>query len=136
MSISLITLCTPVIAYLVAGSLKFSLNSYRYKTLAFSHIGMGGFPSTHNTITSATSCMIGLELGFMTIEFLICLMVLIIVAIDSVDLRQKIASHAKRINQLDQNKLELRTSLGHTPFEMLGGIFIGSSLGFILSIFN
>jgi len=136
MSISLITLCTPIIAYLVAGSLKFFLNSYRYKTPAFSNIGMGGFPSTHNTITSATSTIIGFEVGFMTIEFLICFLVLIIVAIDSVDLRQKIASHAERINKLDQNKLELRTSLGHTPFEMIGGIFIGSSLGFLLSFFN
>lgn len=136
MHISKIILFTPVIAYFIAGSLKFIINSYRQKTLAISNIGMGGFPSTHNTITSATACVIGFEIGFLSVGFLICFMILIIIAIDSVDLRKKIEEHAVRINQLDQNKLKLRTSLGHSPFEMIGGLILGLIVGFTLSILN
>lgn len=136
MLISKIILFTPLIAYFFAGSLKFILNSYRQKTLAFSNIGMGGFPSTHNTITSATASVIGFKIGFLSVEFLICFMILMIVAIDSVDLRKKIEKHAIRINQLNHNKSKLRTSLGHTPFEMIGGLVFGSLLGFALSILN
>tara|TARA_B100001093_G_scaffold517880_1_gene600804 strand:- start:1565 stop:1975 length:411 start_codon:yes stop_codon:yes gene_type:complete len=136
MTISVIILFTPIVAYIVAGSIKFFLNSYHKKTLAFSHIGMGGFPSTHNTITSATASVIGFELGFLTTEFLICFMILIIIAIDSVDLRQKISEHAKLINQLDKNKSVLRTSIGHSKFEMLGGLFLGFLVGLILSNFS
>tara|TARA_Y200000002_G_C22076652_1_gene412735 strand:+ start:25 stop:435 length:411 start_codon:yes stop_codon:yes gene_type:complete len=136
MLISKIVLFTPIIAYLTAGSLKFILNSYHRQTLAISNIGMGGFPSTHNTITSATASVIGFEIGFLSVEFLICSMILMIIAIDSVDLRKKIEEHAIRINKLDQNKLELRTSIGHTPFEMMGGLILGSMVGFLLSILN
>tara|TARA_B100001057_G_scaffold344607_1_gene345623 strand:- start:307 stop:717 length:411 start_codon:yes stop_codon:yes gene_type:complete len=136
MSISIIILLTPIIAYLVAGSLKFILNSYHQRAFAISNIGMGGFPSTHNTITSATTSVIGFQAGFLTVEFLICFMVLIIIAIDSVDLRKKIEEHAVRINKLDHNASELRTRLGHTPFEMMGGIILGSIIGFLLSNIN
>ena len=133
MSISSIILFTPVVAYVIAGSLKFLINTYNKKTLAFSHIGMGGFPSTHNTITSSTASVIGFELGFLTTEFLICFMILIIIAIDSVDLRRKISDHAKIINKINKNKLKLRTRIGHSNFEMIGGLTLGFFIGFFLS---
>ena len=136
MSISLIILCTPVVAYIIAGSLKFLLNSYYKKRLAFSNIGMGGFPSTHNTITSSTASVIGFDLGFLTTEFLICFMILIIIAIDSVDLRQKISDHAKIINKIDKDQPKLRTSIGHSNLEMIGGIILGFFIGFFLSNFS
>lgn len=133
MEIPIFVLLTPLIAYLVAGSLKFFLNSFRHKTLAFEHIGMGGFPSTHNTITSSTSSAIGFSLGFSTIEFLICLTVMFIVGIDSMDLRQKIAVHAERLNQLRQSEKPLRVTLGHKPHEVVGGVVLGLFIGFCTS---
>ena len=54
MSISLIILFTPIVAYLAAGTLKFVINSIYDRSLSLSKIGMGGFPSTHNTITSVS----------------------------------------------------------------------------------
>tara|TARA_B100000900_G_scaffold267600_1_gene228482 strand:+ start:2137 stop:2556 length:420 start_codon:yes stop_codon:yes gene_type:complete len=133
MSISLIILCTPVVAYLIAGSLKFFINSYHKRSLEFSQVGMGGFPSTHNTITSSTASVIGFDFGFLTTEFLICFMILMIIAIDSVDLRQKISNHAKIINKIYKKKPKLRTKIGHSNFEMLGGLGLGALIGFCMS---
>ena len=52
------------------------------------------------------------------------------------DLRQKIAKHATRINDLDHSKPKLRSRIGHTPFEVLGGLLFGVCFGFILSQIN
>ena len=56
-------LLTPLLGYLLAGGLKFAINSIKFRRWAFSNIGMGGMPSTHNTIASSTFFSIGLERG-------------------------------------------------------------------------
>ena len=131
MNIPLILVFTPIFAYIIAGSLKFLMNSFNLKKLAFSDIGMGGFPSTHNTITSSCSSVVFMHFGAQSVEFMICLTFSLIVAIDSMDLRQKIAKHAKEINILKNNS-ELRESIGHKPNEVLRGIIIGIVSGLVL----
>lgn len=135
MEIPILLVLSPVIAYLVAGSTKFAINSLRTGSLAFGRIGLGGFPSTHNTITSTCCWVVGASVGFSSIPFLICLAYAIIVTIDSLDLRQKISSHAAALNQMNKSSPNLRESLGHTPFEVLGGICLGALLGFCLHTF-
>ncbi len=135
MTISFLILFTPIVAYIIAGTLKFVINSIYEKSLNVSRVGMGGFPSTHNTITSSTASVVGFEIGFLTTEFLICFMILIIIAIDSVDLRQKISEHARLINKINGKSI-LRTRIGHTVFEMFGGLILGFLVGFVLSNFN
>ena len=41
---------TPFLAWLVAGILKFTINSIKAKQLAFGLIGYGGLPSNHSAI--------------------------------------------------------------------------------------
>ena len=135
MQIPALLVLAPVIAYLVAGSIKFAINSIKTRSLAFGRIGLGGFPSTHNTITSTCCWVVGASVGFSSIPFLICLTYAIIVAIDSLDLRQKISRHAATLNQMNKSSSKLRESLGHTPFEVLGGICLGTLLGSCLHIY-
>lgn len=118
----------PFLAYIVAGCCKFLTNTILNRKINFRNIGMGGFPSTHNTITSTTTSAVSVIEGIDSSEFLICLTFSLIILIDSLDLRNKISSHAKNINTINKNN-DLREKIGHKPIEVFGGIFLGIFLG-------
>ena len=56
-------LITPFLAWLVAGCLKFLINSIKAKQLAFGLIGYGGLPSNHSAIVSSMVALIALRKG-------------------------------------------------------------------------
>ena len=128
----------PIFGYLCAGGLKFTLNCIQTKKISLSYIGMGGMPSTHNTITSTTAMHIGFTHGFNTPAFSIALTVVLVVLIDSLDLRNKVSDHAKAINRVDNSlkgsRSPLREKLGHTTFEAFAGLALGVIASLILSI--
>ena len=127
---------SPFVGYLAAGSLKFAVNSMKTKRMAIERIGLGGFPSTHNTITSTTFFSIAFSEGFLSPIAAVALMVCIIIAIDSIDLRRKIQDHAIILNEelgKRNNKVkQLRESLGHSPAEVLFSWIFGGVLGFVI----
>lgn len=126
----------PFVGYLVAGSIKFAINSIKLKKIDLKKIGLGGFPSTHNTITSTIASNIGFSVGFNTNEFSICLGLMLIVFIDSTDLRQKLSKHAIAINNLskkENNKPALKENIGHSIVEGVAGIILGFVIGFFIS---
>ena len=98
---------------------------------------MGGLPSTHNTITATTASNIGFSQGFDTAAFSIALGLVLIVFIDSVDLRNKLAMHARSINAMNfaQNApaKPLREKLGHTKTEAFTGLVLGAMAGAFLA---
>ena len=54
-------LITPFLAWLVAGCLKFLINSIKAKQLAFGLIGYGGLPSNHSAIVSSMAALIAFK---------------------------------------------------------------------------
>ena len=94
-----IYILTPLIAYLTAGGLEFVINSLRIGKWAFSNIGMGGMPGTHNIITSSIFFAIGLREGFGSSVTALVLMVSVILGVGSLDLRRKIEHHALFISK-------------------------------------
>ena len=121
----------PFIAYISAGGIKFMLSCYRNKELSLKYIGMGGFPSTHNSITSSVTSFVGFSNGFSNPAFLIGLSITLIIFIDSTDLRNKIGQQAKKINELIQNPIFLKENIGHSFIEAFSGIILGILIGFI-----
>ena len=111
----------PVVAFLTAGILKFIFNSIRLRKLAFSEIGLGNFPSTHNCIVSTTFFSIALTQGFTSPMSAIALSLCLIVSIDSLDLRNKIEGHAKLLKELSSTDKKIKTKIGHKIHEVLGG---------------
>ena len=59
-------LVAPLVGWLVAGSLKFAINSLKLRGPAWRDVGYGGIPSTHTTIVSTTVVLIGLRDGWNT----------------------------------------------------------------------
>lgn len=126
----------PIIAWLVAGSTKFIFNFIRFGKEAKSKIGNGGFPSTHTTIMTTVSTLIGFEKGFNTALFAPAFSITAIIIIDATGIRRTVGNHAKYINKyIDINNkvtIGLRESQGHNYFEVLGGLVLGALLGYFL----
>jgi acid phosphatase family membrane protein YuiD len=129
-------LIMPFFAYLVAGSVKFIINSLKIRKLAFKQIGLGGMPSTHNTVTASVATLIALQEGINCPAFGVAMGFAFIVALDSMGLRAHIQSHAELlVSQLDTKNHKIRTRLAHTPLEALAGILLGMACAFILYFF-
>ena len=127
-------LLTPLLGYLLAGGFKFAINSVKLRRWAFSNIGMGGMPSTHNTIASSTFFSIGFGEGFYSPITAVAFAVSFLVCIDSLDLRHKIEEHAKilsdELGNLNENAKNLRTRIGHSVREVLAGWLLGGVIGY------
>jgi hypothetical protein len=122
----------PIIAWFVAGGLKFAINAIRFGAEAKKRIGNGGFPSNHTTIVTTVTMLIGFQEGFNSPVFGLGIAVIMIVVIDATGLRRHVGYHAASLNQLLNDPSRHRESMGHTKFEVLGGLVLGTLLGFLL----
>ncbi len=118
-------LFTPFCAWVVAGGLKFLVNSIKSKRLAFHQIGYGGMPSSHTAIVSSVVAMTAFREGVESSAFVLSLTLAFIVIMDAMDLRRKIGQHAERLNQLAPALPKLRERVGHSPVEVLAGVLTG-----------
>ena len=130
----LIYVLTPFIAWLVAGTLKFIVNSVRAGKLAFGMIGYGGLPSNHSAIVSSMVTVVALKEGVGHPAFGVALTLAFIVVLDASSLRRQIGKQAQAINRLadlsDSKSKLLRERIGHTPLEILAGIATGCLVGY------
>lgn len=126
---------TPFLAWLVAGFLKFIINSIRAQKLAFALIGYGGLPSNHSAIVSSMASLIALKEGVDHPAFGVALTLAFIVILDANSLRRQIGLHAVVINKLiiqhDQHN-PLRERVGHTLTEIAVGVLVGFCVAFVV----
>lgn len=121
-------LITPFLAWLVAGCLKFLINSIKAKQFAFGLIGYGGLPSNHSAIVSSMAALIAFKEGINTPAFGVALTLAFIVMLDANSLRRAVGKHAVAINKLakdDPEYQQLRERMGHTKIEILAGVAVG-----------
>ena len=119
---------TPLLAWLVAGILKFTVNSIKARQLAFGLIGYGGLPSNHSAIVSSMATLIALKEGIGHPAFGVAITLAFIVMLDANSLRRQIGKHAEAINTLTasgKNRRPLRERMGHTRIEIAAGILVG-----------
>lgn len=116
---------TPFIAWFIAGSSKFAINSMKAKSAAFKQIGYGGFPSNHTTIVTSIAWLIAIKEGLESPALGVAIALSFVVILDATSLRMKVAAHAKRLNTMTPEEPPLRERVGHTPIEILGGILAG-----------
>lgn len=128
---------TPMIAWFVAGTLKFIVNYIRFNKQAVKLIGNGGFPSTHTTVMSSTIFLIGLAEGFASPIFGLGVAVLMITIIDAMGIRRAVGKQASAINRYlsaaTSEQPALRERQGHKPVEVCGGLVLGFILAFVLN---
>lgn len=119
---------TPFLAWLVAGVMKFLINSIKAKQLAFGLIGYGGLPSNHSAIVSSMAALIALKEGIGHPAFGVAVTLAFIVLLDANSLRRQVGKHAVGINKLSAgvpDHQQLRERMGHTLLEIAAGIAVG-----------
>ncbi|MFC3750510.1 divergent PAP2 family protein [Paenibacillus sp. GCM10012306] len=123
----------PFVAWLVAGTLKYLINRFRFGSAAYGYIGNGGFPSNHTTVVTTITWLIGLREGFDSPIFGLGTALVMIVIFDATGLRKYVGQHAQNINSLNiDSAVKLRERIGHTKIEVTGGIILGVLLGYII----
>ncbi|WP_299593120.1 divergent PAP2 family protein [uncultured Microbulbifer sp.] len=134
---NLIYLVTPFVTWLVAGSLKFMINSIRARQLAFGLIGYGGLPSNHSAIVSSIATLIALKEGIDHPAFGVAITLAFIVILDANSLRQQVGKHAKALNQItnsqEKQTSKLRERIGHTRIEIIAGVITGILVSLCIS---
>jgi len=124
---------TPFLAWLVAGGLKFLVNSVRARQWAFGLIGYGGLPSNHSAIVSSVATLIALKEGIGHPAFGVALALAFIVVLDANSLRGQVGKHAVALNRLaasSETPTRLRERIGHTVVEIAAGILTGAGVAF------
>ncbi len=130
---------TPFFAWFVAGSLKFLINSFKAKKLAFGLIGYGGLPSNHSAIVSSMVVLIALKEGVAHPAFGVAVTLAFIVVLDANSLRRQVGKHAMYLNKLSANLAgyqPLRERIGHSRIELLAGGGVGSAIAFLMNYMN
>lgn len=118
-------------------------------------VGAGGFPSSHSSLVTAMAIAVMNKTGIHSVEFAIAFTLSVIVMYDAMGVRRAAGEQAKIINKMmrerrAQGKIgfdddevkkvkkidqQLKEYLGHTPFEVLGGILVGAVVAFSVPIF-
>jgi acid phosphatase family membrane protein YuiD len=131
----------PFIGWFVSGTVKFFINTIRFGSEAKKRMGNGGFPSTHTTTMVTPTMLIGLREGFFSPVFGLAVAVTFIVILDATGLRFAVGKQATLINRLmertkdsDETVEPLRESMGHTWYEVVGGIVLGTLVALGLNL--
>lgn len=134
-------LWTSVVAWIVAQTVKITLGIVREKRFNFRwFVGTGGMPSSHASGVSALATSIGVTYGFDSALFAVTMIFTLIVLFDAQGVRLSAGKQAEILNKmlediywkkkLDEEKL--KQFLGHTPVEVIAGMFLGIIVSLLL----
>ena len=131
-------LIVPFLAWLLAGSTKFTVNSLKARRLAFDLIGYGGMPSNHTAIVTSIAGLIALREGFTEPAFGLAVALAFIVMLDASSLRKQVGRQAQVLNQVAESlgkPAGLRERMGHSRLELLAGAVVGVVAAYAVHLF-
>ncbi|MDP8266497.1 MAG: divergent PAP2 family protein [Candidatus Aceula meridiana] len=102
-------------------------------------IGTGGMPSSHAAGVTALATTCGIHLGFNSVAFAMATVFAMVTMFDAQGVRRSTGQQAQILNKIIDDiywrgKVEpqkLKELIGHTPFQVL----VGSFLGFVVSLY-
>ncbi|MBU4228217.1 divergent PAP2 family protein [bacterium] len=103
-------------------------------------VGAGGMPSTHSALSICVATTIGLKEGWDSPLFAFAIVIAFIIMADAAGVRRETGEQAKVLNKIileffEERKIRdknLKELVGHTPFEVIVGAFIGIVMAWIL----
>ncbi len=137
------TILVSIIAVVLAQGLKYPIRIYKEGKANINIVlSTGSMPSSHSALVTAMSCEVGFLNGFNSVEYGIAFVLMVIVIHDAIKVRGESGRQAKYINDLSEElkslekifdfkvspnirKEKLKELIGHTPFEVLGGVICG-----------
>jgi uncharacterized protein len=136
---------TMLISWFLAQILKPPLEYLRRGKWNWGYLlSAGGMPSSHSSLMVGATTAIGLHEGFNTSLFALAAAVTMVVIYDAAGVRRQAGIHAQKINVLINELLaghpisdkQLLEVLGHTPFEVTGGVFLGIVVGILVWMYT
>ena len=127
----------PIFVGILCEAVKVLFASFKLKRFAddyFFH--SGGFPSSHAAFVTSLLMVVWQKTGMESAEFAIAAVLAAIVCYDAMNARREIGLQAEVLNRLQHWK-RLKTRLGHSFVEVLGGIGFGAVVtwfGILLSV--
>lgn len=134
-------LVSAVTAWFIAQLLKIAVNLVVLRKLDFQLLfSSGGFPSSHSATVSALALGIGKYYGWDSPIFAVSAVYGMVVLYDAAGVRRAAGKQAEVLNQLverlsqgsDLAQERLKELIGHTPFEVFGGVLVGIIVGLLL----
>ena len=124
--------------------LKFIIVLVKDRTLRLDRlVGSGGFPSSHTSFVMSTTTALLLKNGPDSDLFIVSLIFSIVVMYDASNVRLEAGRQAQILNQivdhfkkrnipvmLKGSQQSLKDLLGHTPFEVFGGLILGIAVAY------
>jgi len=131
-------LIVAISASLISQVIKLFIEVFRQKKFNLRVlVGTGGMPSAHSALVSALATGVGQESGWDSNQFAIATLFALIVMYDAAGVRQAAGKQARILNQIiDElfqeghkfNEDRLKELLGHTPFQVIVGLFLGIAI--------
>jgi acid phosphatase family membrane protein YuiD len=135
-------LLTIAIAWLIAHTIKFIVNTYKKEKYRLrSHIFMsGGMPSSHSASVCAMATIIGLREGVGSAIFGFAVLFALIVMYDALKVRRSSGEQGAALVQLikeQKSKIGLpRVAKGHTSLEVALGGLLGIAVGLVVYLYT
>ena len=129
-------LMNALLAWATAQLLKFFIYLAVNRTIDWKRLtGDGGMPSGHSATVTALAVTSGLEYGYDSPVFAVCVILAVIVMHDAMGVRRETGIQAKVINEMLEvftnmgKKMspeeKLKEFVGHTPLQVLAGGILG-----------
>lgn len=135
----------PIIVAIIIQSIKIIVDFFAEggKRIKIEYLRRAGwFPSVHSGISSSITTLMGLNYGVESAYFAIALCFSVLFWYDAMNVRYEAGKHAQYINEIkeelksfsfiDYKLNDLKERLWHTFVEVIGGIFVGSGLTWII----
>lgn len=130
---------TTFLGWFIAQTIKVVIGIFREKRFNFKwFVGTGGMPSSHASGVAAMATSVGLHAGVGTPLFGVTLMLAVIVICDAQGVRRSTGKQAEILNTIMDDiywkkriqEEKLKELIGHTPFQVFAGIFVGILVAF------
>ncbi|MBR5536221.1 MAG: divergent PAP2 family protein [Clostridia bacterium] len=139
---------TPLVAaitgWAAAQVLKVLIESVMSKKFIWESIfASGGMPSSHSAFVTALATVIGFEYGLGSVYFSLAAAFAMVVMYDACGVRRAVGEQAKALNRIIHALKEdstigqekaLKEILGHSPFQVVMGFFLGLLIGILMSV--
>ena len=138
-------LMNALLAWATAQLLKFFIYLAVNRTIDWKRLtGDGGMPSGHSATVTALAVTSGLEYGYDSPVFAVCVILAVIVMHDAMGVRHETGEQAKVLNQMIDQGIEvseknapflqnmhLKEMVGHTPLQVVAGFLVGLVVGLL-----
>ncbi len=131
---------TTFLGWFSAQSIKVLIGVFTEKRFNFKwFVGTGGMPSSHAAGVTALAASIGIQDGVGSSIFIVTLLFTVIVICDAQGVRRSTGKQAEILNKMMDDMYfrkktqedRLKELVGHTPIQVLAGIFVGLVVGLV-----